>query len=190
MFEEAENQLSPNASRTEQVYNEFTDVYDNGQQDYPSVSEEMNEDVAIEPLQVTPEGPPSPEIPLTIPGDKASLTEDWRRPEDLILRYKTLFMKEQRLSKLVSIYTSQVKSITVVHIVRQLHKIESTPFGARNARNTMSVMSTYRRITYSSTQVIDIEDSISQLQVIAIKYLNSQAHRDCFHECAYQARSA
>ena len=138
----------------------------------------MNEDVAIEPLQVTLEGPPSPEIPLTILGDKASLTKDWRHPKDLILRYKTLFMKEQRLLKLVSIYTSQVKSTTVAHIVRQLHKIKSTPFGARNARNTMSVMSTYRRITYSSTQTIDIEDSISQLQVIAIKHLSSQTHRE------------
>ena len=87
-------------------------------------------------------------------------------------------MKEQRLSKLVSIYTSQVKSTTVVHIVRQLHKIESTPFGARNARNTMSAMSTYRRITYSSTQAINIKDSISQLQVIAIKHLSSQTHRE------------
>ena len=49
---------------------------DYGQQDYSLVSEEMNEDVAIKPLQVTLEGPPSLEIPLTIPGDKASLTED------------------------------------------------------------------------------------------------------------------
>ena len=127
---------------------------------------------------MTPEGPPSTKILLTILRDKASLTEDWKCPEDLILRYKTLFIKEQRLSKLVSIYTSQVKSTTVVYIVRQLYKIESTPFGVRNARNTMSVMSTYKRITYSSTQAIDIKDSISQLQVITIKHFSSQAHRE------------
>ena len=47
LFGEAENQLSPNAFRTEQVYNKFTDIHDNGQQDYTLLA---NKDVATKLL--------------------------------------------------------------------------------------------------------------------------------------------
>ena len=63
LFGEAENQLSSNASRTEQVYNEFTDIHDNGQQDYTLLA---NKDVATEPLQMILGGPPSLEIPTNM----------------------------------------------------------------------------------------------------------------------------
>ena len=63
LFGEAENQLSLNASRTEQVHNKFTDIHDNGQQDYTLLA---NKDVATEPLQMILGGPPSPEIPTNM----------------------------------------------------------------------------------------------------------------------------
>ena len=71
---------SSNQERIQLVYtnnnSSSSKLVDYEQQDYLLVLEEINEDVVIEPLQVTPEGPPSLEIPLTILGDKALLTED------------------------------------------------------------------------------------------------------------------
>ena len=47
LFGSMEGQLSPNTTQTEQVCNQSTDVYDNGQQDYTLLA---NKDVAPEPL--------------------------------------------------------------------------------------------------------------------------------------------
>ena len=77
MFGEAENQLSPNASRMEQVHNEFTDVHDDGQQDYTLLA---NKDVATEPLQMILGGLPSPEIPTNMLESKSLSLVGWRQP--------------------------------------------------------------------------------------------------------------
>ena len=87
LFGEAENQLSPNTSRTEQVCNKFTDIYDNGQQDYTLLA---NKDVATEPLQMILGGPPSLEIPTNILKSKSLSLVGWRQPNILDASNKTL----------------------------------------------------------------------------------------------------
>ena len=87
LFEEAENQLSLNASRTEQVCNKFTDVHDNGQQDYTLLA---NKDVATEPLQMILRGPPSLEILTNMLESKSLSLVGWRQPNILNAGNKTL----------------------------------------------------------------------------------------------------
>ena len=94
---------SSNQERIQSVYTDnnssSSKLTDYGQQDYLSVLEEMNKDVAIKPLQVTLKGLSSLEIPLTILGSKTLFRENQRCPEDLLARYKTLFAKNRRLSE-------------------------------------------------------------------------------------------
>ena len=96
LFGEAENQLSLNASRTEQVCNEFTDVHDNGQQNYTLLT---NKDVATEPLQMILRGPPSLEIPTNILESKSLSSVDWRQPNIPDASNKTLSATGWRQSK-------------------------------------------------------------------------------------------
>ena len=77
LFGEAENQLSLNTSRTEQVYNEFTDIHNNGQQDYTLLA---NKDVATEPLQMILGGLSSLEIPTNMLESKSLSLVGWRQP--------------------------------------------------------------------------------------------------------------
>ena len=87
MFGEAENQLSPNASRTEQVCNEFTDIHNDGQQDYTLLA---NKDVATKPLQMILRGPSSLEIPTNMLESKSLSFVSWRQPNILDTSNKTL----------------------------------------------------------------------------------------------------
>ena len=140
LFGEAENQLSPNASRTEQVCNKFTDIHDNGQQDYTLLA---NKDVATEPLQIILREPSSLEIPtnmleskslslvgwrqLNIPdaGDKTLSATGWRQSKDSTSD-KTLSVSGWRQSN-EQIHTSNIKQryvLVQVHIVRLIHTVE------------------------------------------------------------------
>ena len=76
MFGSVEGQLSPNATQTEQVYNQFTDIHDNGQQDYTLLA---NKDVALEPLQTILGGLTSLEIPTNMLKDKSLSLMSWRQ---------------------------------------------------------------------------------------------------------------
>ena len=87
LFRETENQLSLNASRTEQVYNEFTDIYNNGQQDYTLLA---NKDVATKPLQMILRGLPSLEILTNILESKSLSLVGWRQPNIPNASNKTL----------------------------------------------------------------------------------------------------
>ena len=75
LFGSIEGQLSPNATQTEQVCNQFTDVYDNGQQDYTLLA---NKDVATEPLQMILGGPPSLEILTNMLESKSLSLVSWK----------------------------------------------------------------------------------------------------------------
>ena len=88
MFREAENQLSLNAFKTEQVCNKFTDIHDNGQQDYTLLA---NKDVATEPLQMILRGAPSLEIPTNMLESKSLSLVGWKQLNILDASDKTLF---------------------------------------------------------------------------------------------------
>ena len=141
-FGEAENQLSSNAFRIEQVHNKFTDVHNNGQQDYTLLA---NEDVATEPLQMILGGPPSLEIPtnmleskslslvgwrqLNIPdaSNKTLSTTGWRQSKDSTSD-KTLSVSDWRQSN-KQLHTSNIKQKHVliqVYIVRLMCTIKQT----------------------------------------------------------------
>ena len=87
LFGEAENQLSSNASRTEQVCNKFTNVHNNGQQDYTLLA---NKDVATKPLQMILRGLSSLEIPTNMLESKSLSSVGWRQPNILDASNKTL----------------------------------------------------------------------------------------------------
>ena len=87
MFGEAKNQLSLNVYRTEQVCNEFTDIYDNEQQDYTLLA---NKDVATKPLQMILRGLPSLEIPTNMLESKSLSLVGWRQPNIPDASNKTL----------------------------------------------------------------------------------------------------
>ena len=87
MFGEAKNQLSLNASRTEQVCNEFTDIHNNGQQNYTLLA---NKDVATEPLQMILGRVSSSEIPTNMLESKSLSLVSWRQPNIPDASNKTL----------------------------------------------------------------------------------------------------
>ena len=87
MFGEAENQLSLNAFRTEQVCNEFTNVYNNRQQDYTLL---VNKDRATKPLQIILGGLSSLEIPTNMLESKSLFLVGWRQPNIPDTSNKTL----------------------------------------------------------------------------------------------------
>ena len=87
LFGEAENQLSLNAFRTEQVHNKFTDIHDNRQQDYTLLA---NKDVATELLQMILRGASSLEIPTNMLESKSLSLVDWRQPNIPDVSNKTL----------------------------------------------------------------------------------------------------
>ena len=87
LFEEAENQLSSNTSKTEQVCNKFTNIYNNGQQDYTLLA---NKDVAPEPLQTIPGELPSLEILTNMLESKSLSLVSWRQPNIPDTSNKTL----------------------------------------------------------------------------------------------------
>ena len=87
LFGEAENQLSLNAFRTEQVYNKFTDIYDNGQQDYTLLA---NKDVVTKPLQMILRELSSLEIPTNMLESKSLSLVSWRQSNILNTSNKTL----------------------------------------------------------------------------------------------------
>ena len=68
--------------------NQFTDIHDNGQQDYTLLA---NKDVATEPLQMIPGGPPSPEILTNMLESKSLSLVSWRQPNIPDAGDKTLF---------------------------------------------------------------------------------------------------
>ena len=76
LFREAKNQLSSNASRTEQVCNKFTDIHNNEQQDYTLLA---NKDVATKPLQMILRGLSSLEILTNMLESKSLSLVDWRQ---------------------------------------------------------------------------------------------------------------
>ena len=143
LFGEAENQLSLNTSRTEQVCNKFTDVHDNGQQDYTLLA---NKDVATEPLQMILGGASSPEIPTNMPESKSLSLVGWRQPNIPDASDKTLSAtgwrqsKDPTSDKTLSVsgwrqsneqlHTSNIEQRHVpvqVYIVRLMHTVEQTP---------------------------------------------------------------
>ena len=174
LFGSVERQLSPNATWTEQVHNQLTDVYNNGQQDYTLLA---NKDVATEPLQMILGGLSSLEIPTNmlesrslslvgwrqpnIPdaGDKTASATGWRQSEDPT-GDKTSSVSGWRQSD-EQLHTSNIEQRHVLvqaHIVRLMHTVEQTLASAYLTRLTeIEESSTGGR----NTQEIDIEDSVS-----------------------------
>ena len=87
LFGSVEGQLSPNTTQTEQVHNQSTDIYDNGQQDYTLLA---NKDVASEPLQIILGGLTSLEILTDMLEDKSLSLVGWRQPNKPDASNKTL----------------------------------------------------------------------------------------------------
>ena len=87
LFESIEGQLSPNTTQTEQVCNQFTNVHNDGQQDYTLLA---NKHVAPEPLQTILGGPTSLEIPTNMLEDKSLSPVSWRQPNKPDASNKTL----------------------------------------------------------------------------------------------------
>ena len=135
-----ERQLSSNTTQTEQVYNQSTNIHNNGQQDYTLLA---NKDVAPEPLQTILGGLTSLEISTDMLKDKSLSLVDWRQPNKPDASNKTLSTtgwkqsKDSTSNKTLSVsgwkqtnkpvHTSNIEQKHVfvqVHIVRLIHTVE------------------------------------------------------------------
>ncbi|EJC97493.1 uncharacterized protein FOMMEDRAFT_163101 [Fomitiporia mediterranea MF3/22] len=160
-FGSAEEQLSPNAERFETVRTtdfELTEHADNGQQDYPLSTEH---DVATEPQQTIPEGPPSPEVAINMPENKSSSVAGWRQSDDPLPGDKSSSTLGWRHPDEL-LHTSNVEQRHVpvpAHIVRPMRTVEQTPASA--------YLTGLTEVDNSGTESVNaqetgIEDSVSK----------------------------